>query len=101
MFEELLTGFWYGLLIFFVFKMGQISVYAKHQTIFERQATTTERPTVIKSKPLITVEEINGTYYAYDGDDFLAQGNDPDELSAKIASRFPQKYVGARVQLRT
>jgi hypothetical protein len=89
------------LLFFLAFKAGQISVWVKlgMQQKEDLQVRLEEvRRTGIR--PVITIEEINGIYYAYDGSDFLAQGTNPDELGRLIAQRFPNKYHLAKVEIK-
>lgn len=86
-------------LFYLAFKAGQISVYFQHG---KQQVLKHDAETIINSgiKPVITVEEINGIYYAYDGNDFLAQGSTPDDLGKKIATRFPNKYRVAQIKIK-
>lgn len=86
-------------LFFIIFKLGQASgmIRANQELRNQHQRNIVEK---ITQKPVITVEEINGIYYAFDGNDFLAQGRSPDELGSLIATRFPQKYRAARVEIK-
>ncbi len=88
-------------LFYFAFKAGQISVRA--QLSKQLQNETSEKLAAIRltgQRPIITVEEINGIFYAYDGNDFLAQAPNPDELGKSIANRFPNKYHLARIEIK-
>lgn len=87
-------------LFWLVFKLGQIHGSARTVHEFGKRNTRTETIQSPSRHPVITVEEINGIYYAYDGNDFLAQGRDPNELGLQIATRFPEKYRGARISLK-
>lgn len=91
-----------ALLFFLAFKIGQLSVWVKIG-LNNREKIQKELETVRVTgiRPVITVEEINGIYYAYDGKDFLAQGKDPDELGRRIANRFPNKYAGSKVSIKS
>lgn len=88
-------------MFYIVFKIGQISALVQRN---QRSQTETQRQIeqirITGQRPVITVEEINGIYYAYDGNDFLAQGPTPDELGRLIAARFPQRYHLARVEIK-
>lgn len=89
------------LLFFLAFKAGQISVHVEMNQRSRNE--TSEKLAVIRrtgQRPVITVEEINGIFYAYDGNDFLAQGTSPDELGKTIANRFPNKYHLARIEIK-
>jgi len=90
-----------ALLFFFAFKIGQISVWVKlgvdQRTEMQKKLAEVRTTSL---RPVITVEEINGVYYAYDGNDFLAQGKSPDELGSIIANRYPEKYKLARVEIK-
>lgn len=88
-------------LFFLAFKVGQLSVWFKIEQQ-NRNDIQTKLKVVRQSglRPVITVEEINGVYYAYDGNDFLAQGKSPDELGKLIANRFPEKYHLAKVEIK-
>lgn len=88
-------------LFFLAFKVGQLSVWLKIGQQ-NRNDIQTKLEVVRQSglRPVITVEEINGVYYAYDGNDFLAQGKSPDELGKLIATRFPEKYHLAKVEIK-
>lgn len=90
-----------ALLFFSAYKIGQMSILFKigqaNRTEIEQQLAQV-RTTGLR--PIITVEEINGIFYAYDGNDFLAQGNTPDELGKFIAQRFPNKYHLAKIEYR-
>lgn len=99
--EEFISVLFNAFVFYCVFKVGQLSIlYKIGQAERERIKARTEIVTVPGAKPLITIEEINGIYYAYDGNDFLAQGRDPNELGLQIATRFPEKYRGARISLK-
>jgi hypothetical protein len=90
-----------AILFFLAFKLGQISVHVRYNQ--QNQIETSRNLAVIRQtgqRPVITVEEINGIFYAYDGNDFLAQGPSPDELGKSIANRFPNKYHLARVEIK-
>lgn len=88
-------------LFFLAFKVGQLSVWFKiGQQNKEDVRTKLEAVRQTGVRPVITVEEINGVYYAYDGNDFLAQGKSPDELGKLIANRFPEKYHLAKVEIK-
>lgn len=91
-----------ALLFYLAFKLGQITVWTRigmnnRDAIQQRTQQATVSPL---QRPVITVEEINGVFYAYDGVDFLAQGTNPDELGRLIANRFPNKYSSARIQIK-
>lgn len=88
-------------LFFLAYKVGQLSVWFKigQQNRNDIQ-TKLEAVRQTSLRPVITVEEINGVYYAYDGNDFLAQGKNPDELGKLIANRFPEKYHLAKVEIK-
>jgi hypothetical protein len=88
-------------LFYLAFRIGQISILAK---IGERERSEMqiklEEVRKKGSRPVITVEEINGIFYAYDGNDFLAQGGTPDEIGKLIAQRYPNKYLLAKVEIK-
>ena len=81
-----------ALLFFFAYKIGQI-----HKAEIQNRITEVKLP---GQRPVITVEEINGIFYAYDGNDFLAQAKSADELGRAIADRFPTKYHLAKVEIK-
>jgi len=88
------------ILFFLAYKAGQISIFMRLDSQ-HRQAVQTkleDKPTTI-SKPVIKIEEINGIFYAYDGNDFLAQGRTADELGRLIAQRYPNKYAMAKIKI--
>lgn len=85
------------LLMFIVYKLGQFSVI--HRANIHANKSRIEPVPVVFRK--IDIEEIDGIYYAYDGNDFLAQGNTPDELGASIAKRFPNKYRRAKIEVKS
>lgn len=97
--QDLLSLFVNAILFWIAFKIGQVSMYIRLNPA-DRDKKIQSPVSVTIKRNVITVEEINGIFYAYDGNDFLAQGNDPDELSKRIVARFPDKYVGARIQMR-
>lgn len=84
------------LLFFCVFKLGQISVYYRVQS-----QSVKPQPEIKVIRRQIDIEEINGVYYAYDGNDFLAQATTPDELGQMIAARFPDKYQRAKISIKS
>jgi hypothetical protein len=90
-----------ALLFFFAYKIGQVSVWMKigqiHKAEIQNRITEVKLP---GQRPVITVEEINGIFYAYDGNDFLAQAKSADELGRAIADRFPTKYHLAKVEIK-
>lgn len=90
-----------ALLFFLAFKAGQISVWIRigmeNKERIQARLQEVQPPSF---RPVITIEEINGVYYAYDGNDFLAQGASPDELGHSIAQRFPNKYRLAKVEIK-
>lgn len=99
--EDFWTFLINALLFFLAFKAGQISVWIK--VGMQQKENVQVRLEEIRRtgiRPVITVEEINGIYYAYDGNDFLAQGTNPDELGRSIAERFPNKYQLAKVEIK-
>jgi len=96
--QELVSIVVYGFFMYLSYKIGQVSTYIKISQS-ERQKIINRSSLNIADR-VITVEEINGIYYAYDGNDFLAQASSPDELGKNISSRYPDKYSGARIQMR-
>lgn len=96
---EILTLLVNAALFFIVYKLGQWSILLKIGV--ESQKRITENSRIIREKSIITVEQIDGIYYAYDGNDFLAQGSNPEELGQEISKRFPDKYNGARIKVKT
>lgn len=84
------------LLFFCVFKLGQISVYYRVQS-----QSVKPQPEIKVIRRQIDIEEINGVYYAYDGNDFLAQATTPDELGQMIAARFQDKYKRAKISIKS
>lgn len=97
--SELITVLVNAFLFFIVYKLGQFSILIKldkHQHLKKIE----QHSTAIISRPIITIEEINGNFYAYDGDDFLAQGASADELGKHIAQRYPSKYQSAKIQMK-
>lgn len=99
--EDFWTFLINAFLFYLAFKIGQISVWVKlgmqQKEDIQVRLEEVKRTGV---RPVITVEEINGIYYAYDGPDFLAQGTNPDELGRLIAQRFPNKYQLAKVEIK-
>lgn len=88
-------------LFFLAFKVGQISILVRsHNQSQEHSQNQLNKITRNGIKPIITIEEINGVYYAYDGNDFLGQGTTPDELGRYIAQRFPNKYHLAKIEFK-
>lgn len=89
-------------LFFLAFKAGQISILVqqgqKQQTEIQAKLEQVRRT---GQRPIIRVEEINGIFYAYDGNDFLAQADTADELGKLIANRFPNKYHLAKIEFTT
>lgn len=100
--QELWNLFVNAILFFLAFKMGQLSVYiklgSKERTEISPKMENVRLPNL---RPIITIEEINGIYYAYDGNDFIGQGASPDELGSLIAKRYPNKYTMAKIQFKT
>lgn len=94
-------GTWliHAFLFWIVFKIGQAhgTIQALRELGNKKLATSA---TIIRQRPIIEIEEINGIYYAYDGHDFLAQGNNPDDLGRRIADRYPDKYRTAQVKIK-
>jgi hypothetical protein len=90
-----------GILFYLAFKMGQISILAKSNTKDRTEITKIENVRLPNLRPIITIEEINGVYYAYDGNDFIGQGTSPDELGSLIAKRYPNKYSMAKIEFKT
>jgi len=89
------------ILFFLAFKLGQINMIVKmgQQNRTQNQQQL-EQVRITGKRPLITVEEINGIFYAYDGNDFLAQGKSAAEVGHLIAERFPGKYKLAEVKIK-
>jgi len=87
-----------AILFFIVYKLGQFSVHLKNTRaeIEERNTKTS----ITSFNKIVTVEEINGIYLAYDGDDFLGQANSPEELGKVLANKYKTKYLAAKVQMR-
>ena len=86
-------------LFYLAFKAGQISVLAQQHKPQTEIQTKLEQVRLTGQRPVIKVEEIDGVFYAYDGNDFLAQGHTADELGRLIANRFPNKYHLARIEI--
>jgi hypothetical protein len=100
--DELWTFLLDALLFFVIFKLGQISAWNKMQTKNrEIIQVGLEEITKTKKYPIITVEEINGVLYAFDGNDFLAQGNSADEVGRLIIQRFSDKYYLAKIEIKS
>lgn len=88
-------------LFYLAFKLGQISVWTKiGQANKEDFRVQLQQVRQSGLRPIITVEQINGVYYAYDGNDFLAQGNTAEEIGQLIAKRYPNKYALAKVEIK-
>lgn len=87
-----------AVLFLLAFKAGQFSMLVK------LSQTETKNNNFGKSlhqeKSVITVEEIEGIYYAYDGNDFLGQGKSPHELGDLIARRYPGKYRMSNIKIK-
>ncbi len=100
--EELWPHIINGIFFYIAYKLGQMSV--RIQMKVGRESSQIQRDLekvrLTGQRPTITVEEINGIYYAYDGNDFLGQGTSPDELGKTIADRFPNKYHLAKVTIK-
>jgi len=90
-----------AMLFFLAYKIGQISMIIKmgqqNKPQIQQQL---EQVRITGKRPIITVEEINGVFYAYDGNDFLAQGTSAAEVGHLIAARFPNKYRLAEVKIK-
>lgn len=100
--EDFWTFLINAFLFYLAYKLGQVSAYFKLGTQKkEDMQLRLEEVRRTGIRPLITVEEINGIYYAFDGNDFLAQGRSPDELGISISNRFPNKYHMARIEIKT
>lgn len=88
-------------LFYMAYKLGQLSV--RVQMNMDQRSEIQAKLAQVRStgqRPTITVEEINGVFYAYDGNDFLAQGITPDELGKLIAKRYPNKYHIAKIEIK-
>lgn len=88
-------------LFYMAFKLGQLSV--RVQMNMDQRSEIQAKLAQVRNtgqRPTITVEEINGVFYAYDGNDFLAQGITPDELGKLIAKRYPNKYHIAKIEIK-
>jgi hypothetical protein len=90
-----------AIVFFLIYKIGQMSILLKlgqeNRSQIQKQL---EQVRLTGQRPVITVEEINGVYYAYDGNDFLAQGETADEVGRSIAQRYPNKYKLAEVKIK-
>lgn len=94
--QEIISFIVHAFLFWLVFRLGHIS---------GRTNAEKSKNIVVPNLPLarpatIVIEEINGVYYAYDGNDFLAQATNPDDLGKRIANRYPNKYHHARIQIK-
>jgi hypothetical protein len=99
--DEIWTFLLNAVLFYMAFKVGQVSAWTKiHDKDKEIIQTKLEEVRKTGIRPIITVEEINGIYYAFDGNDFLAQGATADEVGRLIAQRFPNKYQLAKVEIK-
>ena len=88
-------------LFYMAYKLGQLSV--RVQMNMDQRSEIQAKLAQVRStgqRPTITVEEINGVFYAYDGNDFLAQGKSAAEVGHLIAERFPGKYKLAEVKIK-
>ena len=95
-----LVNFLLNIVLFYcAYKIGRFSVYSK---IARSSIEKTKLPLMTSAeKRVISVEQIDGIYYAYDGNDFLAQGHDAVELGRKVAARFPHKYRLAQIVVKS
>lgn len=93
--QEFLSFISNVLLFLVIYKIGQYSMVVK--TVREIHRSHIEKPL---KQGKISIEEIDGIFYAYDGNDFLAQGKTPEELGALISKRFPNKYRMAGVEFK-
>lgn len=90
-----------ALMFFLAYKAGQASVWIRFGRIHREEIQSRIKEIKLPSqRPIITVEEINGIFYAYDGNDFLGQAKSADELGRAIAVRFPEKYHLAKVEIK-
>lgn len=103
-FEELLPALVNALIFFLVYKIGEIVGHVKatrlRNTTTNSTAKQLEHIKLTGRRPIITVEEINGIFYAYDGNDFLAQAAEPDTLGKLIVDRYANKYATAHIQFK-
>jgi len=79
-------------LFILMFRLGQYSM-ARHINGSQNQARTSR----VHVNNKITLEEINGVFYAYCDNDFIAQGKNVEELCESIVKRFPEKFKNANV----
>lgn len=98
--QEFVNFIVHALLFWLVYKIGQLHGGVNAVRALRDQPQITDKIKLPRQRPIITVEEINGVYYAYDGNDFLAQGQTPDELGKLIANRFPNRYHLAKIEMR-
>lgn len=101
-FEELLPALVNALIFFLVYKIGEIVGHVKATRLQNMRPSTqqAEQFKLTSRQPIITVEEINGIFYAYDGNDFLAQAAEPDTLGKLIVDRYANKYATAHIQFK-
>jgi hypothetical protein len=98
--QDLVNFIFQVLLFWLAYKIGQIHGGVTTVRELRNQAQRTESIKLPRQRPIITVEEINCMFYAYDGSDFLAQASSPDDLGRKIAHRFPNKYHSAQIEIK-
>lgn len=85
-----------------IFKLGEHSAYFRIarglvalKEIAEAEAKT---ETVEEARGVATIEKIGEQYYAYIGNDFVAQGESIDKVNEEIKSAIkknPTKYISA------
>lgn len=98
--QELVNFIVHALLFWLVYKIGQLHGGVNAVRALRDQPQITDKIKLPGQRPIITVEEIDGVYYAYDGHDFLAQASSPDDLGRRIADRFPNKYHLAQIKVK-
>lgn len=79
-------------LFMLMFRLGQHSM-AQHINRLQNQAPSSR----VHENNVITLEEINGVFYAYCDHDFIAQGKNIEELCESIVKRFPERFKNASV----
>lgn len=96
--ELFLSALFHGFVIWCAFKFGEHMAYFRIARGLVALREYAEKESVEETQGIATIEKINDQYYAYIGNDFVAQAETLDKINEEIKAviqKNPTKYINA------
>lgn len=98
--ELIINSLIYAFIAWCIFKLGEHMAYFRiaRGLVALKEIAESKQETVEETRGIATIEKIGNKYYAYIGNNFVAQGDTIDQINEEIKSAIeknPAKYISA------